>query len=161
VGNLKLATPTLYIVLSQNRYQEPIAKWTFVVVCTLILWCTMVSYILFKNRKRIISILSIYVSIKFVTFLKFSEAWLFYLILVANSWKIIRQSMTMVASTQGMIMHKTKPCIHHWWVFHLISVPRILGIASIVLDRTSVIFIIDLTIFDSRPNLTMLRTVIS
>lgn len=129
--------PNNNIVISQYCYEDTFGKLAFMVLCTLMLWRTMVSNILFRNPKPIIDIPPIHVTTEFVTFLKFSGVWLCYINLVDDSWKGFRERITKVASVQGMAMGNTKPFSSRWRDIRLISVSRIPWSALMDLEISS------------------------
>jgi len=137
VGKLGKATQTSDILIRQHRYEETIGKRAFAVLCTLMLRRTMVSHILLKNPKPIINIPPMHVTTELVTFTKSSGAVQFYINLVHGSYKGLGERITQVASAQATTMGKTKPFGPHWQFICRISVPHILGPASMDLEISS------------------------
>jgi hypothetical protein len=130
VGKLRKAAQTSDILISRHRYEETIGPRAAAVLCTLMLWRTMVSHIPFKNPKPIINVPPIYVTTEHVTFTKSSGAGQFYIDLADGSYKGLRERITGVASAQATTMGKTKPFGHRWRFIRLFSIARIIGPAS-------------------------------
>jgi len=150
--------------MRRHHYQDTICKRAFAVVCTLMVWQTMVSHIPFKNAKPIINIPPMHVTTKLVTFTKSSGAGQFYIKLVAGSYQGLRERITEVASAQATTMDKTKPFGPCWRFIWLISIALIPGPASmdpeISLSKWLWKFLSGVADM-GRPNLIMLMTVIS
>jgi hypothetical protein len=164
VGKLRKAAQTSDILIRWHRYEETIEKRAFAILCTLMLWQTMVSHILFKNPKPIINIPPMHVTTELVTFTKFSGAGQFYINFVDGSYKGLRQRITGVASAQATMIGKTKPFGPRWRFNRHIAIALILGPASMDPGISSSNGIWTLPSRDAdtgRPNLIMLRTVIS
>jgi hypothetical protein len=164
VGKLRRATQTSDILIRRHRYEETIGKRAFGVLCTLMLRRTMVSHIPFKNPKPIINIPPMHVTTELVTFTKSSGAGKFYINLVDGSYKGLRERITGVASAQATTTGKTKPFAPRWRFIRLISIALILGPALMDPEISSLkrLWKLPSRVGDtSRPNLIMLRTVIS
>jgi len=130
VGKLKKATQTSDRLIGWHRYEETIGKRAFVVLCTLILWRTMVSHIPFKNPRPIINIPPMHLTTELVTFTKSSAAGHFCINLVDGSDKWLRERVTGVASMLATTMGNSKPFGSRWLFICLISVGLILGTSS-------------------------------
>jgi len=164
VGKLRKAAQTSDILIRRHRYEETIGKRAFAVLCTLMLWRTIVSHIPFKNPKPIINIPPMHVTTELVTFTKSSGAGQFYFNLGDSSYKGLRLRITGVASTQATTMGKTKHFDPHWRFIRLISVVLILGPALIdpEISSSKRLWTLPSGVADTgRPNLIMLRTVMS
>jgi hypothetical protein len=164
VGKLRKAAQTSDILIRWHRYKETIGKQAFVVLCPLMLRQTMVSYIPFENPKPIINIRPMYGTTELVTFMKSSGAGHIYINSVDGSYKGLRERFTGVASTQATAIGKTNTFGSGWWFIYLISVAFNLGPASMDPDISSSKQLGSLTsgvAHMGRPNLMMLRTVIS
>jgi len=85
VRKFKKPTQTSYILIRWPCYEKTIPNRTFAVLCTLMLWRTMVSHIPFRNPNPIINILPVHVTTELVTFRKPSGAGRFYINLVDGS----------------------------------------------------------------------------
>jgi hypothetical protein len=164
VGKLRKAAQTSDILIRRHRYEETIGKRAFAVLYTLMLQRTMVSHIPFKNPKPIINIPPMHVTTELVTFTKSSGAGQFYINLVDGSYKGLRERITRVASAQATTMGKTKPFGPRWRFIRLISIALILGPASMdpEISLLKRLWTLPSGVADTgRPNLIMLRTVIS
>jgi len=92
VGKLERAMQRSDILIRRQHYEKMIGKWGFAVLCTLMLWQTMLSYIPFKNPKPIIDIPPRHETATLVTF---------YINLVDGSHKGLRERITGVVSAQA------------------------------------------------------------
>jgi len=164
VGKLRKAAQTSDILIRRHRYKETIGKPALAVLCAVMLGRTMVSHIPFKNPKPIINIPPMDVTTELVTFTKSSGAGQFYIHFVDGSYKGLRETITGVASAQATTMGKTKPFGPQWRFIGLISIAHILGPASMDAEISSSkrLWTLPPRVADTgRPNLIMLRTVIS
>jgi len=126
VRKLRQARQTSDILIRRHCCKETIGKRAFVVLCTLMLWRTMVSRIPFKNPKPIMNIPPMHVTTELVTFMKFSGPGQFYINLVDGSYNGLREKISGVASTQATTMAKTKTYGSCWPFIRLIIVVLIL-----------------------------------
>jgi len=164
VEKLGKATQTADILIRRHHYEETIEKRAFAVSCTLMLQRTMVRHMPFKNPKPIIDIPPSHVTTELVTFTKSSGAGQFYINLVDGSYKGLREKITGVASAHAATMGKTKPFGPCWRLTCLISIALILGpgLMDPEISSSKRLWSLPSGVAETgRPNLIMLRTVIS
>jgi hypothetical protein len=137
VGKLRNPMQTSDILIRWHCYTETIEKRAFAGLCTLMLWRTMVSQILFKNTMPVTKIPPIHVTTEHVTFPTSSGTRQFYIFSVDSSNNRLRERITGVASAQATTMGKMQPFGTGWWFIHLISITLVLGPASIDPEITS------------------------
>jgi hypothetical protein len=124
----------------------------------------MVSHVPFKNQKPIFDIAPTHVTTELVTFKTSTGAGQFYINLVDGSYKGRRERITRIATAEARTMGKTTPFGVHWRFIRLISGVLILAPASMDPEICSSkrLWTFPSGVADTgRPNLLMLRTVIS
>jgi hypothetical protein len=152
------------ILIRWHHYRETIGKQAFGVLFTLIVQHTMMSHVPFKNQKPIIDIAPTHVTTELVTFTTSTGAGQFYIDLVDGSYKVRRERITRIATTEARTMGKTTPFGIRWRFLRIISGVLILAPASMdpEISLSTQFWSLPFTVADrGKLNLTMLRMVIS
>jgi hypothetical protein len=116
------------------------------------------------HQHLIINISSMHATTELVKFIMFTPAEQFYMIFVDGSYKVVRETVTRVASAQATTMGKTKAFGLCWGFIRLISVEFLLAPASMgpEISLSKQLWPLPFTVADrGKLNLTMLRMVIS
>jgi hypothetical protein len=125
---------------------------------------TMVSHIPFKNPKPVLNIPPMHVTTELVTFTKSSGAGQFYINLLDWRYNGLRERISGVASAQAAKMGMTKPFGPRLWFIRIIFIALILGPGSRdpEISLSKQLWTLPSWVADTvRPNLTILRTVVS